>query len=146
MKRLLDQGKTPQSQLTDITSQEFPPTPEECSTPLLDQVDTSVDQNAGFTAAQVLEQQSTASAAGQTTSANPYPPVAAQQHEPAPASAPTFGPVRTRLLQKTAEPLLVRPAQVQSEDLFDMLRELLLSWEAAAPSVGLDSGRVTEAL
>ncbi|CAE7402078.1 RE1, partial [Symbiodinium microadriaticum] len=56
MKRLLDQGKIPQSQLTDITSQEFPPTPEECSTPLLDQVDASMDRTAGLTAAQVLEQ------------------------------------------------------------------------------------------
>ena len=129
MKRLLDQGKIPQSQLTDITSQEFPPTPEECSTPLLDQVDASMDRTAGLTAAQVLEQESTASTAGQMTSANPYPP----------ASAPTFGPVRTRLRQKTAEPLLVRPTQVQAEDLSDMLRELPLSSDAAVPSAGLDS-------
>ena len=126
MQRLLDQGKFPQNQLIDITSQAFPPTPEETNAPVVGELaldlpslgseDESQHSNAGQTAAQVLQQQQVSM---------PEDSVVSQTPGTEPAEGSSFGPVR-RVRQKShpMQTILSRPPALQHDDVSEMLHEL----------------------
>ena len=135
MRQLLDRGKFPQNQLVDLTSAEFPPSPEESLPSLPPATAVPVPEAAGQTAAQLWEgsQPRTEPGVKVGDSATTDPP------NPEPGY---YGPVRSRVRAKSrpSELELVRPAELRQDDLSEMLDEVLPrifgEGAASAPSTG----------
>ena len=124
MRQLLDKGKFPQNQLVDLTSESFPPSPEEQAQPLPSahplECAVPAEMPAGQTAGQIWE--TARDEAPQACAAPASSGASTQVPEPS-----SYAPVRARVRgkQRPSELELHRPAEFLQEDVSEMLQEVL---------------------